>query len=342
MSFPRNNSMGMNIPISSIEESNSIWNMKIEKSVQSLAELCLGYKWMHCELAKEKSLMYNRLMYCSIFFAPMAGVLNTINSYLQDHFTIPIIVTIVSFMTGILISIIKFGNYEAQINKYKTTAGRYTSLANNARVQLNLDREDREDAKQYVIWFTTSYSDLFDESPIIPEYVMTRYRKHAEKYNFKIPGEVGILIDESVHQNREQELQEMYQKNVKMLKNEAKKEAKNDVVRLDMFSLNNYSMKNFKKSDLARFNNIMMKRQMKTPRSNVSSTNNSRIHSVDNSQRSMIDTSRETSREKQNEIFDSFREVVENENKTGSAKNKYSWKDNFPDIEEEQDIHSMV
>ena len=325
----------IDIPQNCIE--NSFWNSKLEKSIQSLGELCIGYKWMHCELAKEKTLIYNRLMYCSIFFAPIPGVLNTINAYISDQVVIPIIITIISFMTGVLISIIKFGNYESQINKYKSTAGKYTSLANNARVQLNLGKEDREDAKQYIVWFTTSYSDLFEESPIIPEYIMLRYRKHAEKNKFSIPGEVGILTDGSILESKEKELQELYNLDNKKTVKEVLYKTNENQIRLNMFGIGKYSIKNFKKTDLARFNNIVMKRKMNTPRSGNNSSN-----TTDRS--TYRSTGQSTYRSTGQSTYRLTDRSHEDLGTVPIKSNKYTWKDNFPKINEEEsmDQESMV
>ena len=150
---------------------------------------------MHCEMAKDYTIVYNRLMYTSIALGPFVGVINTANQTFAETTYIPFLITIFSFLTGVLAGIIKFCDYEEKINTHKTAAAHYTSLANNARIQLNLERMDREDPKQYMVWYTTNYGNLFESSPMLPDYVMLKWKTHAKKHGFKIPGEVGILMD---------------------------------------------------------------------------------------------------------------------------------------------------
>jgi len=238
---------------------HSQWNYKLEKSIQSLGELSLGYKWMHCEMAKDNVVVYDRIMYSSILMGPIAGVLNTVNSYIGDTMVIPILITFFSFLTGVLVSILKFANYEEKIANHKASAAHYTSLANNARIQLNLERPDREDPKQYIIWYTTSYGNLFESSPILPDYVMSKYRCHAKKYGFKIPGEVGILLDTSSDNSPRKELAELKKE---LYKTSMRKYESSDNIRLKMYSIGNNSEREFTKMDLAKFNNITMKRKI--------------------------------------------------------------------------------
>lgn len=254
---------------SDIEISTHEWNSKLEKSIQSLGELSLGYKWMHCEVAKDYTTVYDRMMYCSIALGPMVGVINAANQTFVELTIIPLLITIFSFFTGVLAGIIKFCDYENKISNHKAAAARYTSLANNARIQLNLERQDREDPKQYMVWYTTNYGNLFESSPILPDYVMLEWKHHAQKNGFKIPGEVGILMDSEDAELMKEELDE--------LKNELSQKAsqietmkttvcldeqRRKKVRLSMYGLGNQQYTDFDANDLARFNNILMKREL--------------------------------------------------------------------------------
>lgn len=253
---------------------SSEWNRKLEKSIQSLGELALAYKWMHCEAATDFSLIYNRIMYGSIILGPMAGVLNTVNTYIGDVMFIPILVTIISFISGILIGIMKFSDYEEKITQYKSTAAKYTSLANNARIQLNLERKDREDAKQYMIWYATSYGNLFEASPIIPSNIMDRYKKHAKTNNFKVPGEVGILLDVDDDEKTERELNELSELDLSIKNLENKFDTLLDTacdskIRLKMFGMGSARHTDFNRTDLMAFNQLMMKRKVASTSSTV-------------------------------------------------------------------------
>jgi hypothetical protein len=250
-----------------IDISTHEWNPKLERSIQSLGELSLGYKWMHCEIAKDYATVYNRLMYSSIALGPVVGVINTANQTFSETTVIPFLITIFSFLTGVLAGIIKFCDYEEKIANHKTAAAHYTSLANNARIQLNLEKQDREDPKQYMVWYTTNYGNLFESSPMLPDYVMLKWRTHAKKHGFKIPGEVGILMDmddsESIREELSELKDELSRKNTQLetMEKSVKKECSRRV-RLSMYNLGNQHYTDFNANDLARFNNILMKKEI--------------------------------------------------------------------------------
>jgi hypothetical protein len=258
-----------------IEISTHAWNQKLDRSIQSLGELSLGYKWMHCEMAKNYATVYDRLMYCSIALGPFVGVINTANQTFADPMVIPLLITIFSFLTGVLAGIIKFSDYEEKIASHKAAAGRYTSLANNARIQLNLERTDREDPKQYMVWYTTSYGGLFESSPILPEWVMLGWKEHAVRQGFKIPGEVGILMDVDDSEKIKQELTELKHELSRKttaapgVATEGRKGAKR--VRLSIHGVGVQHHTDFNANDLARFNNILMKKEMHMIDSQLSS-----------------------------------------------------------------------
>jgi len=247
------------------------WNNKLEKSIQSLGELSLGYKWMHCEIAKDYATIYDRLMYCSIALGPVVGVINTANQTFAETTVIPFLITIFSFLTGVLAGIIKFCDYEEKISNHKAAAARYTSLANNARIQLNLERTDREDPKQYMVWYTTNYGNLFESSPMLPDYIMLKWKKHAQLHGFKIPGEVGILMDADESNDMKKELndlrEELSRKNTQIennIKNTSEHMASHNKqrLRLNMYRLGGQRYTDFNANDLARFNKVLMKKEI--------------------------------------------------------------------------------
>ena len=288
------------ISTNNIEISTHDWNVKLERSIQSLGELSLGYKWMHCEMAKDYTIVYNRLMYTSIALGPFVGVINTANQTFAETTYIPFLITIFSFLTGVLAGIIKFCDYEEKINNHKTAAAHYTSLANNARIQLNLERMDREDPKQYMVWYTTNYGNLFESSPMLPDYVMLKWKTHAKKHGFKIPGEVGILMDlddsETIKIELEELKKELSEKNtqieslekennnsVDVVRNNPKKllsKEENKRIRLSMYELGSEHHTDFNANDLARFNNVLMKKEINLYESQTSSRQSSQPNTM--------------------------------------------------------------
>jgi len=186
----------MNEEISSTKEIIR-WNLKTKKTIKSLGEMALGYKWMHARASQKYNSTYNNIMYISIAIGPIAGVLTGINSFMESTFIFPIIITVISFLSSTLIAIIKFGNYEEKCNCHREASGKYTSLANNARIQLSLDDSKKENPDDYISYYTKSYSDLYESSPLILSGIKEEYKVYAKSINRIVPDEVGIIFDVS-------------------------------------------------------------------------------------------------------------------------------------------------
>jgi hypothetical protein len=171
----------------------SNWSDNIETILKEMGESCLGYKWMNVYAARESEYRYAILMYISILIGPISGVLSTVSSgYLQ------IVVTIFSFLSGVISAVIKFSQFEQKSLSHKTIASNYASLEGNIRRQLSLSREDRVNAGEYLEWVSKCYDDLFTASPLISDDIYQQWVKYAKENNICIPKELGrVVIDNS-------------------------------------------------------------------------------------------------------------------------------------------------
>lgn len=175
----------------------SIWSDNIEIILKEMGESCLGYKWMNVYAAKKNEYRYSILMYISILIGPISGVLSTI-ALENNAPSLQILVTIFSFISGVVSTIIKFSEFGQKASSYKTTASNYASLEGNIRRQLSLSREDRVNAGEYLEWVSSSYDDLFTSSPLISDDIYQEWVRYAKENNISIPKELGcVTIDNS-------------------------------------------------------------------------------------------------------------------------------------------------
>jgi hypothetical protein len=184
-------------PIFEKTQGVSVWNDKLESAVKEIGEMSLSYKLMHIEMALRCHIRYNVLMYIGIISAPLSGIISQFNSPLSscDNMYISFVALGISFISGIVVAIIKFSRYDEVEYANKLAASKYTSLESNVRRQLTLYRDNRVDAIEYMEWLTTSFDELFLSSPLLPHYLFDKYRKLAINNGHIPPNEYGNTIN---------------------------------------------------------------------------------------------------------------------------------------------------
>lgn len=151
----------------------SNWNENIESVLSELGKTCSSYKWMNIETAKRNEFKYNLLMYSTIIIGPVSGILSVFS---QDSSVITnMFITVFSFMNGVVSAIIKFSEFGEKASLYKGIAAKYSSLENNIKRQLSLDKTERVNAGEYLEWISRSYDELFSSTPLIPSDIYERF-----------------------------------------------------------------------------------------------------------------------------------------------------------------------
>jgi len=156
----------------------AMWNDKIEKTVHGIGESSKSYKHMHIDYAQRTSKMFSIYTILGILLGPLAGIISTVDASMHpdEDPTFSIVIAILSSLSGVVVAIVKFGNYEELSSAHKNTAAKYTSLESNVRRQLALYRNDRIPAQKYLSWIGKSFDDLFMAAPLLPENIQ---KKHA-------------------------------------------------------------------------------------------------------------------------------------------------------------------
>jgi hypothetical protein len=174
----------------------SNWSDSIEGILESIAQSCVGYKWMHIAEARRNESLYNVLMYTSIFIGPLSGILSAIS---DSNDALQILVTIFSFLSGVISATIKFSEFGEKTTQYKNSAAKYAALESNVRRQLSLSRDDRVNAGNYLDWISKAFDDLFTISPLISEKIYTDWSNYAKTNKIEIPKELcRILVSKNV------------------------------------------------------------------------------------------------------------------------------------------------
>lgn len=173
-----------------------MWNDRLEQAAKNIGESSKSYKLMHIKEAQRATKAYNRLMIFGIILGPLSGVLSALDAAIDTNNdpTLPIIVTVLGFLAGIIVATVKFGKYGEVSNANKQAAARYTSVESSVRRQLGLYRTDRVLAIPYMDWLETKYEELFLSAPLLPAGAYDRYANIAKKLGLSVPNQYEAVI----------------------------------------------------------------------------------------------------------------------------------------------------
>jgi hypothetical protein len=172
----------------------SIWSDSIENMIKNIGDSCKGYKWMNLFASKKASTKHSVLMYIVIGLGPLSGLLT---AFSEQQELVTVLVTLLSFLSGTLSAITKFGKFERKSVTHKSIAVKYASLEGNIRRQLSLSREERVNAGEYVNWVTSAYDELFSSTPLIPDDIYQEWVSYAKQNNITLPRDLSISLDKS-------------------------------------------------------------------------------------------------------------------------------------------------
>ena len=171
--------------------SKTKWNSKLEKVLNVIGKQCENYKNTHQNISLDYEKKYSGLMLSSIILAPLSGIVSAIgvSSDRDTLFYYTTTSTIISFATGIIVSVIKFSKFDKISNAHMMAASRYISLGNNIKRQLLLDYRDRVPAKDYLEWVIKNFDDLYTSSPIVSDDILNKYSKFRDLYESETDSE---------------------------------------------------------------------------------------------------------------------------------------------------------
>jgi hypothetical protein len=174
------------------------WSDDIEQVIKEIGESCLGYRWMSILASKQNNFRYELLMYSIIAIGPLAGVFTSVAlSYPDENAWLQIISIVLSFISGVVSTSLKFAQLEEKTISFKQVAAKYASLEGNIRRQLNLSRSERVNAGEYLEWVSTSFDELFASTPLMPDSIYNSWVELAKKNNLTIPKELGGFITDN-------------------------------------------------------------------------------------------------------------------------------------------------
>ena len=149
----------------------SNWNARIENVVRDIEDQSKLYKLIHLEKAHSLSSSYNYCMTFAIFLTPLATTVSGIGMIIfpGESYYLTISTTMLTFLSGVLISYVKFNKMEELSSSHSIAASKYTSLEKNIHRQLSLYKSDRISSQEYLEWLNSTFDELLISSPLIVE-----------------------------------------------------------------------------------------------------------------------------------------------------------------------------
>jgi hypothetical protein len=155
------------------------WNDRLENNLLQIANDSNIRNLLHTQKARKTQKIFNMLSIIGIVTGPLSGIITLINE--NDHY-LNIISIFLSFFSGIMISILKFGKYDEQSRDNQHAAAYYLQLASNIKRQLALYPEDRISTIKYIEWVEKKYEDLTLNSPLINNKLVKNEGKTIQSY----------------------------------------------------------------------------------------------------------------------------------------------------------------
>lgn len=160
------------------------WNSNIESVIHTIEKQSKLFKKIHIEVSTNEYWKYSMFMNIAIIISPLAGLVTVVGNILckelEDMIYYNSSAAILSFLTTVIVAIIKFNKYDEVGYEHKAASFKYTSLEQNIKRQLMLGRDERIPVKDYLSWILKSYDDLFSSSPLLPSEFIKKYSKLIE------------------------------------------------------------------------------------------------------------------------------------------------------------------
>ena len=149
---------------------------------------------MHVQSASHYEFWYNFIVVLGIFLGPLASMITTIGTAVNSRPVniFDILSSIISFVSGVAVGILKFGKYDQVSTNHRNAAVQYSALERTIRRYKWVPTETRDPFHEFSKFIGDSLDALLKQSPAVPSQVISRYISMAKKLNIAIPSEINI------------------------------------------------------------------------------------------------------------------------------------------------------
>lgn len=141
------------------------WSQEEITSLQNLKKKIIQMKMNHFYISKKLNRIYNLFMVISIILGPLSGFLSNIHSFLhpEQNIVIPILSATIAYISGIIIAVIKFGNYKSKGLKHKSYCIKFNILESSIFNELNI-QSHKQSYQDYYEWLHDNFELLIKDN----------------------------------------------------------------------------------------------------------------------------------------------------------------------------------
>lgn len=146
------------------------WNNGIEDNVISIKNNCNKLKTIHHKHSIFIHNIYKKIILLLLFISPISGSTTFISNFLSIKCNIytELMATMFSFFSTGIIFILKVKNIQAKVINHRLSSTKFHILEYNIERQLLLERKDRMNGKNYLLWVNQNFDEIESSTPSLP------------------------------------------------------------------------------------------------------------------------------------------------------------------------------
>ena len=160
------------------------WNIHLESLILTMEKKSKLFKKIHMEISIDSYWKYSIYMNIATIISPLPGLISVLGTTLSKELSNMVYFNsssaILSFFNAIIVAIIKFNKYDESGYDHRSASTKFTSLEQNIKRQLMLERNERVPVKDYISWVLKSYENLLSSSPTLPSDFFKKYEKEID------------------------------------------------------------------------------------------------------------------------------------------------------------------
>ncbi len=155
------------------------WTLKKERLLRYWQEECRLYNWLYIQNVESYQLFNKVLSLISIILSSITGttLLNQSNDDSATNNRLLIGFGIVSLLAGMVSSVKEFMDFGAKINANINCARQNSCIVNDIDEQLNMERGDRINGREFMKTIKDRKNDLIQNGPMIPRSKWNKLQK---------------------------------------------------------------------------------------------------------------------------------------------------------------------
>jgi len=177
----------------SIDEENkdlSIWTPEAELLLSEWSEKAGCYRWLHDKAEKKYRHRYYMFSIPVIILSTLTGTANFgMDSYVNEdnQGTAKAIIGGFNIFAGILSTLQNFLKVAEQMESHRSSGVAWSKLNRNISIELALDPSRRQIANDFLNICRSEYDRLIEQSPLISDDIIERFKKQFKNYDVAKP-----------------------------------------------------------------------------------------------------------------------------------------------------------